>query len=384
MIFSFTTPHQLNEFKPFQTNVSISEVVFTSPTAANATVITGSPKQFTCRTSEDPPPNPPVIDNFNTLTDYQMIENSTERLTCRSTGGNPLASLAWSCYNGTESNPNINGSSVSRSVQFTARRNQDNTCTCTATHEAGPLQQATMDVYKDCATAAMDELKATGRPTEPVQPCSTNFQHVHNAFNFAQNLCLPHPSRQIGPMYFVTPRKVHCFGFRGNALPIKYKFLKVQDGGGIHGPDAVILLLDYPLTEFVHGKRVTTLHVDNCSGPNKNRYVLAYFCWRTIIGLNEIHYLMQVADPPSTPEFKVDGTPVGVAISIIKDSSQTVTCHSFGNPYPSTNDFTWTKGSAVLDRRNQNSGRRQLQMYRYKNDDTFGYQQTSSYNRGNM
>ncbi|WAR05772.1 LOW QUALITY PROTEIN: HMCN1-like protein [Mya arenaria] len=275
----------------------------TSPTDSNATVNAGSSKNFTCRTSgglpqpivewyktsnssctrngfkimnsipsspseingliqvessllftassldnnlwiccaANPPPNPPVIDDFNTITDYQMIENSTERLTCRSTGGNPLASLAWSCYNGIESNPNVSGGSISRSVQFTALRNQDNTCTCTATHEAGPLQQATMDV--------------------------------------------------------------------------------------------------------------------------------------------------NIMYPPSKPEFKVDGTPVGVAISIIKDSDQTVTCHSFGKPNPSTNDFTWTKGSVIfqlgfkLDRRNQNSGWRQLQMYRYNNDDTIEYQQNSSYNR---
>ncbi|WAR06426.1 LOW QUALITY PROTEIN: HMCN2-like protein [Mya arenaria] len=189
----------------------------------------------------NPPPNPPVIDDFNTITDYQMIENSPERLTCRSTGGNPLASLAWSCYNGTESNPIISGDSVSRSVQFTARRNQDNSCTCTATHEAGPLQQAILDV--------------------------------------------------------------------------------------------------------------------------------------------------NIMYPPSIPEFKLNGTPVSIVISIIKDSAQTVTCHSLGKPNPSTNDFTWTKGSVVfklgfkLDRRNQNSGRRQLQMYRNNNDDTFGYQQNSSYNR---
>ncbi|WAR05854.1 LOW QUALITY PROTEIN: HMCN1-like protein [Mya arenaria] len=283
--------------------VPISTVVLTSPTDSNATVNAGSSINFTCRTSgglpqpivewyktsnssctrngfkimnsipsspseingliqvessllftassldnnlwiccaANPPPYPPVIDDFNTITDYQMIENSTERLTCRSTGGNPLASLAWSCYNGIESNPNVSGGSISRSVQFTARRNQDNTCTCTATHEAGPLQQATMDV--------------------------------------------------------------------------------------------------------------------------------------------------NIMYPPSKPEFKVDGTPVGVAISIIKDSDQTVTCHSFGKPNPSTNDFTWTKGSVIfqlgfkLDRRNPNSGWRQLQMYRYNNDDTIEYQQNSSYNR---
>ncbi|XP_052805817.1 uncharacterized protein LOC128235119 isoform X2 [Mya arenaria] len=262
--------------------VPISTVVLTSPTYSNATVNAGSSKKFTCRTSRGlpqptvewymtssnsctrngvkimnsissspsesngliqvessllftassldnnlwiccaasnintqwklsgtklldvryPSPNPPVIDDFNKITDYQMIENSTERLTCRSTGGNPLASLAWSCFNGIESNPNISGGSVSRSVQFTARRNQDNTCTCTATHEAGPLQQVSLDV--------------------------------------------------------------------------------------------------------------------------------------------------NIMYPPSTPEFQLNGTPVGVLISIIEDSAQMVTCHSFGKPNPSTNDFTWTKGSAVV------------------------------------
>ncbi|WAR05911.1 hypothetical protein MAR_021280, partial [Mya arenaria] len=236
-------------------SVPISTVVLTSPTYSNATVNAGSSKKFTCRTSRGlpqptvewymtssnsctrngvkimnsissspsesngliqvessllftassldnnlwiccaasnintqwklsgtklldvnshPSPNPPVIDDFNKITDYQMIENSTERLTCRSTGGNPLASLAWSCFNGIESNPNISGGSVSRSVQFTARH------------------------------------------------------------------------------------------------------------------------------------------------------------------------------PPSTPEFQLNGTPVGVLISIIEDSAQMVTCHSFGKPNPSTNDFTWTKGSAVV------------------------------------
>ncbi|XP_052811833.1 uncharacterized protein LOC128239289 isoform X2 [Mya arenaria] len=49
----------------------------------------------------------------------------------------------------------------------------------------------------------------------------------------------------------------------------------MQDGGGIHGPDAVISLVDYALTEFGHGERVTTLHADNCGGQNKNRYLLA-------------------------------------------------------------------------------------------------------------
>ena len=38
--------------------------------------------------------------------------------------------------------------------------------------------------------------------------------YVHYTFDFSQNVCLPHRSRQMGPAYFATLRKVQVFGFR--------------------------------------------------------------------------------------------------------------------------------------------------------------------------
>ncbi|WAR06572.1 CD166-like protein [Mya arenaria] len=153
-----------------------------------------------------PPPSPPVIDNFIAMSYFKMIENSTERLTCTSTGGNPLASLAWSCNNGIESYPNKSDGSVSRSISWTARRNQDPICTCTATHEAGPPQLVNMHI-----------------------------------------------------------------------------------------------------------------------------------------------------NPPSIPKFKVNGIQVGTTISLINGSTETVECHSSGNPYPSANDFTWRKGKVVVSSNSNSS-----------------------------
>ncbi|XP_052778849.1 uncharacterized protein LOC128216328 [Mya arenaria] len=176
---------------------------------------------------------------------------------------------------------------------------QEDVCvTCEMSRKG--VADATTDDEKLAAASALE--RHTNATRKEHKPCSTDFQHAHYTFDFAQNLCLPHHSRQMGPMYFVTPRKFHLFGFRYDALPIQYNFLideaetMMQDGGGIHGADAVISLVDYALTEFGHGERVTSLHADNCGGQNKNRYLLAYFCWRTMIGLNEeIRYLMQVA-----------------------------------------------------------------------------------------
>ena len=36
----------------------------------------------------------------------------------------------------------------------------------------------------------------------------------HYTFDFSQCVSLPHYSRQVGPLYFLTLRKVQIFGFR--------------------------------------------------------------------------------------------------------------------------------------------------------------------------
>ena len=59
------------------------------------------------------------------------------------------------------------------------------------------------------------------------------------------------------------------------------------NGSKSHGPNAVISMLHHYLA--VHSKKVPHLHLhaDNCVGQNKNKSVLAYLMWRTLVGLNE-------------------------------------------------------------------------------------------------
>ena len=59
------------------------------------------------------------------------------------------------------------------------------------------------------------------------------------------------------------------------------------NGSKSHGPNSVISMLHRYLE--VHGKREPKchFHTDNCVGQNKNKSVLAYFMWRTLVGLNE-------------------------------------------------------------------------------------------------
>ncbi|KAJ8318239.1 LOW QUALITY PROTEIN: hypothetical protein KUTeg_003330 [Tegillarca granosa] len=148
------------------------------------------------------------------------------------------------------------------------------------------------DVYKACI---MQEISAIGvRPSGIVPPLSTDFKHVHYTFDFSQSVNLPHHSRQMGPIYFITPRKTHIFGFRIDGTSDESQTMG-EDGKDCHGANAVISMVDYALSTKGFGEQECGIHADNCGGQNKNMYVLAYFAWRVICGLHKsIAYMMQI------------------------------------------------------------------------------------------
>lgn len=41
-------------------------------------------------------------------------------------------------------------------------------------------------------------------------------QYTHYMFGFAQCVHIPHHVRQVGPLYFKTPRKLFCICYDGN------------------------------------------------------------------------------------------------------------------------------------------------------------------------
>ncbi|XP_060601134.1 uncharacterized protein LOC132754508 isoform X3 [Ruditapes philippinarum] len=126
-------------------------------------------------------------------------------------------------------------------------------------------------------------------------------RHSHFTFDFSQNLWLPHHSRQIGPTYFMTLRKVQLFGVRNDGTSTQYNFLVDEnetigpDGTQTHGPNAVISMVDWVI-ERDHAEGPTiSLHADNCPGQNKNYYMLGYLMWRVLSGRQEkIEYMMQI------------------------------------------------------------------------------------------
>ena len=53
------------------------------------------------------------------------------------------------------------------------------------------------------------------------------------------------------------------------------------------GANSIISMLHHFLATHNFGEAHLHLHADNCSGQNKNRYVMQYLAWRVLSGLNK-------------------------------------------------------------------------------------------------
>lgn len=148
------------------------------------------------------------------------------------------------------------------------------------------------DYYRSCIKSALKEMENWK---------GGELSNVHYTFDFAHHFQLPHHSRQMAPTYFAQLRRIQVFGVRIDSVSKQLNFIVDEnqtigpDGTQTNGPNAVISMLDYALTEHSFGAQKCILHADNCSGQNKNKYVLAYLCWRVMTGRHcEIEYCMQI------------------------------------------------------------------------------------------
>ena len=53
------------------------------------------------------------------------------------------------------------------------------------------------------------------------------------------------------------------------------------------GANSIISMLHHFLETYSFGETHLHLHANNCTGQNKNRYMMAYLLWRVLVGLSE-------------------------------------------------------------------------------------------------
>eukprot|EP00117_Sycon_ciliatum_P016477 scpid44506/ scgid15886/ len=175
-----------------------------------------------------------------------------------------------------------------------ARTEPEKSAACDEFKQHLDATQAERDYYRQATLQARAELDAcTTIQQQLSQPCSRDLHHPHYTFDFAQNVALPQSARQEGPLYFKAPRKVQIFGVNNEAVPQQVNYLIDesdtigQDGKSSHGPNAVASMLHHFFSFYGLHEKGCLLHCDNCAGQNKNRTIVAYFCWRVIMGLHD-------------------------------------------------------------------------------------------------
>ena len=94
-------------------------------------------------------------------------------------------------------------------------------------------------------------------------------QHLHITFNFALHVTLPHHTRMMGPLYFLSLKKIQIFGVCYEGARKQYNYLISEEetighnGTLTHGPNAVISMLHHCIETRNLGEKVLTLHADH-------------------------------------------------------------------------------------------------------------------------
>lgn len=143
--------------------------------------------------------------------------------------------------------------------------------------------------------ASMKDLVATNTLDLGQNPENSRPITSHYSFDFAQQVFYPNDPLQPGPIYFLVPRKCAIFGICCEGIPKQVNFL-IDEASSINkGSNSVISYLDYYFSKYGLGETDVDLHADNCSGQNKNRFMLWYLCWRTLTNRHStvgIHFLI--------------------------------------------------------------------------------------------
>ena len=140
-------------------------------------------------------------------------------------------------------------------------------------------QRQTEDARAVCLREGITELQRSA-------PCSRQMS-MHYSFDYAQQVHLPSNPLQPGPIFFLVPRKCGIFGVCCEGIPRQVNFLIDEAHSITKGSNAVVSYLHYFFDNYGLGETHVHLHCDNCSGQNKNKFVMWYFAWNVAMRFHD-------------------------------------------------------------------------------------------------
>ena len=138
------------------------------------------------------------------------------------------------------------------------------------------LAKQEREVYNAECVKCIEELKS-----DPQSP-----KVVHVSFDFAQQIYFPSSPQQVGPLYFLTPRKCQIFGVCSESHMQQVNYLIDENDFAGKGANEVVSMVHHYFEFKLHDCRHVLIHADNAVGQNKNNTVLDYLVWRVLTGRN--------------------------------------------------------------------------------------------------
>ncbi|XP_055076286.2 uncharacterized protein [Misgurnus anguillicaudatus] len=195
----------------------------------------------------------------------------------------PRTDLCWQCQSNTEQliqSANLPDDRKSEAV----KKQQDHLS----------LVQKERDQYNDLNAACRKICSGSNLSFGPSLPASKKIR-MHYSFDFAQQLHFPSNPLQPGPTYFLTPRKCGLFGISCEGLQKQVNYLIDEGMSSAKGSNEVISYMHHFFGNFGVGETEVDLHCDDCSGQNKNNFMLWYLAWRAGHKLHDkidLHFLI--------------------------------------------------------------------------------------------
>ncbi|ETP25521.1 hypothetical protein F441_01599 [Phytophthora nicotianae CJ01A1] len=140
-----------------------------------------------------------------------------------------------------------------------------------------------------------EKTEALGRHTESARKMRREYKkdktsvsddHAVVVMDFSQNLTVPSIASTPSQWYFCSLLSVSCFGIFCENDGIQTNYLYDETASG-KGSDQINSMLEHFLRTKVlsEGKNRLTVYADNCSGQNKNNYVIKFLLAQVDMGL---------------------------------------------------------------------------------------------------
>lgn len=173
--------------------------------------------------------------------------------------------------------------------------------------------QQEQDYYNSNIALAIEDGRNNSNPSGSQILFKTFEGSAHIAYDWAQNVQIPHSPQQVGSLFFKSPRKVHLFGVCNtgnypNTQQINYVIDEgemADDGKQEKGANCTLSLVLHAIQKYNRGEKKLIVACDNCVGQNKNNFTLFFYSWlidRGIYDEIELNFMI-----PGHTKFICDG-----------------------------------------------------------------------------